>query len=201
MSKVGSYVRIGLIPGLLMLAMIILEPADLSLPSLLAAALHECGHLAAATALGIELRSLDIGPLGATLRIRGSLISYRREWLLCAAGPAVNIICAVLSYLHICGSGTTEGAAVWFCAVSAMLAVLNLLPVDGFDGGRMLACVAGAVAGPLAASRAVAVCSFLSVIALWMLSVYLLMRHGTSLSLFIFSLSVFNRIFLENTES
>lgn len=176
-------------------AMLILQPADMALTSLLAAGLHECGHLAAALLLGIRLRSLDIGPLGATIRVRGALISYRNEWLLCAAGPAVNLLSAWAASALFRSDGELSQWAVNFCTVSVMLAAINLLPVDGFDGGRMLCCITGSLFGPAAASKALDIGSFFSVIILWMLSVYLLMKFGTSLSLFIFTLSVFRRIF------
>ena len=81
-----GFLKIGLLPAILILIMIAFEPPGVSLPSLTAAVIHECGHLFAARLLKIELRSLDIGPLGATIRTRGSLISYGCEWLLCAAG-------------------------------------------------------------------------------------------------------------------
>lgn len=196
----GGFLHIGLFPALLILAMLILQPTGMALTSLLAAVLHECGHLAAAWFLGIHLRSLDIGPIGATIRIRGSLISYRDEWMLCAAGPAANLISAAIAFILFRRNGNLPSAAVDFCAVSVMLAILNLLPIDGFDGGRMLSCVVGSLFGPRVASVSLDICSFLSIVILWMLSVYLLMCFGTSLSLFVFTLSVFGRVFIRSEE-
>ena len=135
-----GFLKIGLLPAILILIMIAFEPPGVSLPSLTAAVIHECGHLFAARLLKIELRSLDIGPLGATIRTRGSLISYGCEWLLCAAGPAANLASGAAAYMIFHGSKrfTPGGTAFGFCSVSLMLALLNLLPVEGFDGGRML---------------------------------------------------------------
>ena len=187
---------VGLIPALLLISMLILQPAGMALTSLLAAVIHEGGHLFAAKRLKIPLRSLDIGPLGATIRVRGGLISYGKEFLLCAAGPAANFLSAgavfILYRLSLCG----EKFTVDFCTVSMMLGILNLLPVESFDGGRILCCAVGVFFGPAAACSALRVFSFISVTGLWMLSVYLLLRFGCSLSLFIFTLSLFYRIYI-----
>ena len=80
-----------------------------------------------------------------------------------------------------------------------MLGILNLMPAEGFDGGRMLSVAVSSIFGPRAAARTISMTSFISIVALWMLSVYLLLRYGTSLSLFIFTLSLFYRLFIEKT--
>lgn len=187
---------VGLIPALLLLAMLILQPSGMALTSLLAAVIHEGGHLLAAKKLGVPLRSLDIGPLGATIKIRSGLISYGKEFLLCAAGPAANFLSAGAIYFLFRLSVTGEKFTVDFCSVSMMLGLLNLLPVESFDGGRMLCCAVGSFFGPAAACSVLRIFSFLSVTGLWMVSVYLLLRFGCSLSLFVFTLSLFYRIYI-----
>jgi membrane-associated protease RseP (regulator of RpoE activity) len=78
-----------------------------------------------------------------------------------------------------------------------MLGVLNLIPAEGFDGGRILSVAVTSLFGPRAAARLLSFSSFLSILLLWMFSVYLLIRFGTSLSLFVFTLSLFYRLFIE----
>ena len=196
-KELGSFFRIGVLPAILICAAVFLQPAKIAVPFLCAAAMHELGHLAAARLLGIRLRSLDIGPLGATIKIREGLISYKKEFLLCAAGPFVNLVGAAASAFIVDRCDAIE----WFCAISLMLALLNLLPLSGFDGGRMLGAAIESVAGPRGAQAALSHVSFVTVVVLWILSVYLLMRFGSSLSLFIFCLSVFYRIFVENEKN
>lgn len=186
------FLRVGAIPAALIAAEILLEPADIALPFILAAAIHELGHLVAARLLKISLRSLDIGPLGATIRVREGLISYKKEWLLCFAGPLFNLLSAAAVALNLHGEFSRL-----FCPISVMIALLNLLPLSGFDGGRMLAAAVGYAAGPSVAARTVSLTSFVTVVGLWLFSVYLLIRFGASLSLFVFTASVFYRIFIE----
>ncbi len=196
--KIG-FLKISALPAALIAIMLIFQPPDIALPSLAAAVIHECGHLFAARVLGIGLHSLEIGPLGATIKTHGALISYGREWALCAAGPGANLISAALTYLLFADTAgfSSHGTAFNFFAVSLFLAALNLLPIDGFDGGRMLAAVTCRALGPRASSAILGAGTILSLLVLWGLSVYLLLCRGSSLSLFVFSASVFSRVFLE----
>ena len=188
--KNSKIIRVGILPTAILLLMLVFQPARIVLSSLGAALLHELGHITAAALLGIPLRSLDVGMFGASLKVRGSLISYSKEFLLCAAGPAMNFLSAIFV---IALSERRE----WFASVSLMLGILNLIPADGFDGGRMLSVVVSSLLGPRAAARLLSFTTFLSILILWMLSVWLLIRFGTSLSLFVFTLSLFYRLFIE----
>ena len=191
--------RIGILPALIFCIMIVFQPVGVVFPSLAGVVLHESGHMLAAVLLGIPLRSLDIGTFGASLKVRGSLISYPKEFLLCAAGPAMNFISAIAVAIFSDHSGYYSECGEWFIAVSIMLGLLNLLPAEGFDGGRMLAVVTSSLFGPRASARLLSFTTFSSIVLLWMISVYLLIRYGTSLSLFVFTVSLFYRLFVERT--
>ena len=191
--------RIGILPALIFCIMSIFQPAGIILPSLAGVILHESAHMLAAVLLGIPLRSLDIGIFGASLKVRGSLISYPKEFLLCAAGPSMNFISAIAAVIYSDHRGYYSDCGEWFIAVSIMLGLLNLIPAEGFDGGRMLSVVVTSLFGPRAAAKLISVTTFTSILLLWMVSVYLLIRYGTSLSLFVFTVSLFYRLFLERT--
>ncbi|MBQ2716751.1 MAG: site-2 protease family protein [Clostridia bacterium] len=195
--KSSNIQRIGILPALILILMLILQPSGIVLSSLGAAVLHELGHMLAAAILGVPLRSLDVGMFGASLRVRGSLISYPKEFLLCAAGPAMNFLSAfaVIALSERRGYFTDIGE--WFASVSLMLGVLNLIPAEGFDGGRMLSVTVTSLFGPRVSAKLLSLSTFLSILLLWMFSVYLLIRFGTSLSLFVFTLSLFYRLFIE----
>jgi amino acid transporter len=136
--------------------------------------------------------------MGATIRIRGSLISYKKEWLLCAAGPFANFLCAAITYLILRKSENESEEGWWFFAVSVMLGALNLILAEGFDGGRMLYTSVASIFGVDVAERTIQATSFISIVLLWMISVFLLIRYKTSLTLFVFTLSLFYRLFLSS---
>lgn len=104
-------------------------------PFLLAAALHELGHLAALRLLGIPVRGLELTASGAVLRaeLRGTL---RETWAV-LAGPAVNLALALCF------------RRLWpvFALCNAIQLAANLLPVPGLDGGRACAMILPALLG------------------------------------------------------
>ena len=79
---------------------------------------------------------------------------------------------------------------------SLSLGVFNLIPVGGFDGGRILSGLLHKLLPPTLAEGVAGAASFVSVLCLWMLSVWLLLRTGTSLSLFVFSCCLFGMLFV-----
>ena len=181
--------------SLLMLLSLILTRSYLSLAALVAAALHECGHIIAAKLCGIPLVDMKLGIFGATLTTDRALCSYGKEILLASAGPATNLLCFAL-----CSLLRVECEAIeLFCVASWGLAILNLLPIRELDGGRIVYCALASTFSPSLASRVVGALSFGIIFSLWTLSVYLILRLGASLSLFIFSCFLFCKIFIKNT--
>lgn len=178
-------------PTLILLGFVLLcDRTGIGLLTLLAAFLHECGHIAAARALGISPREVRLDLLGARMEISGRVLSFGEEFLLAAAGPLASLVFSL------------AGALLWqfeaariFSAVSLLLGLLNLLPIRTFDGGRMLEAGLSACMGVAWANRVMRLCSFLALFSLWLISVYLLLRAADGLSLLCFSLSLFFRFF------
>jgi stage IV sporulation protein FB len=171
----------------------LLRPTALSLCTLLAALIHELGHVAMARLCRIQLRECKIGIFGAGLVPDGSLYSYGQEILLCLAGPLCNLTCASLG-LWLLPRYSAFGTPFVFASLA--LGLLNLLPIQGFDGGRILHALLSLLLPPHTARGITTVSSFFCVLTLWIASTYLLLRAAASLSLFVFSLSLFCRIFL-----
>ena len=182
--------KIGFFAVMLALSLVF-SPSLLSLCAALAALLHELGHVGMAALCGIRLRECQIGIYGAGLVPDGGVYSYAQEIALCLAGPLVNLLSASVG-LHLPDGAFRQG----FLFSSLALGLLNLLPIRGFDGGRILSALLLRFWQPRTAERITDVLSFLCVLSLWCCSVYLLIRFVASLSLFIFSLSLFARIFL-----
>ena len=159
--------------------------------TLIAAFLHELGHLSVAGALGIPLRSLRFGFLGARMDVRGRMLSYSEEWLLCAAGPAWSLLSSAFAAVFW---QVSSDARVFSCA-SLVLGLLNLLPIRSFDGGRMTECAIRFFAGDVWADRIMRPLSLIFLFLLWACSVYFLLRAGDGLSLFCFSMSLLLRFF------
>ena len=152
---------------------------------------HQCGHLAAAKLMHIGLSGMRLGFLGARLDVEGRMLSFGEEWLLCAAGPAVSLLAVIAAAPF----WSRSSAALIFSCASFVLGLLNLLPIKGFDGGRMMACTLYARMEARRAELILHGMSFVFLFLLWSVAVYFLLRAGDGLSLFCFSLSLFLRFF------
>ena len=159
---------------------------------LAAATVHELGHIITALTLRLPLGGMRLDILGARISTAAS-VSYFEEWMLCAGGPAFNLLTAAC-LLPIRQSSDWISLFIYS---SLGLATLNLLPVDTFDGGRMLFCFLSSFTDGDAPRRVVRFFSFAVVLLMWLVSVYLLMRVGNSLSLFVFSACLFSKLLAE----
>lgn len=181
--------KIRITPGAILLIAALVFKRDMLLPAtVLAAVLHECGHLLAARCLGIRLRLLELDMMGAKLYPAAQIPSYRSEALLAAAGPAASLLLALIPPV------TPFRAALRTATLS--FALFNLLPIEGFDGGRVLHAVLAALRGAETAARALFCSSYLSLLLLFSLSACLLLRYGEDAALAVLSASLFARLFL-----
>ena len=98
---------------------------------LVAALLHECGHLIALSCCGCQTWRLSLGIGGAV--IETGILSYVQEICCAAAGPLVNL------FLMFIRQKT-------FFTINALLLVYNLLPIAPLDGWRMLFAATGLLA-------------------------------------------------------
>ena len=112
---------------ILMAALLLLLPLDWLIAALLAAAVHERGHLAVIYAFGGCPEFLSIGLFGA--QIHTGPLDNRAEFFCAAAGPAASLcllsLCRFFPKLALCG---------------AVQGMFNLIPVHPMDGGRILCC-------------------------------------------------------------
>ena len=171
---------------------------------LIAILLHGLGHLLAAALCGVSLDRLTLSHTGLRLQTRSDAFpSYKAEACIALGGPLGNLLGNALFVLAALLAANSRAAA-FFEALNAQLlpfslylAVWNMLPIDGFDGGRLLRCLlCGSThleraRGMLFADRLLSVTSVLCLLILWFFSVYLLLRGGSSLSLYVFCVELF----------
>ncbi len=180
--------------AILLFVSLFLTHSLFSLASLLAALLHELGHLLAAFACRIRMKEISVGLFGAGLTPNDGLYSYFNEIVLCLGGPLSNFFFGSLSLFFL--RFISSPFLLSFIFSSFAYGLLNLLPIQGFDGGRIFrALLLYFLPLPLT-EKLISILSFFFVFSLWTLSVYLLLRATSALSLFVFSLSLFSRLFL-----
>ncbi len=211
-------IRIGAGAFLMALTALISDKMSLILIYAASAFLHEAGHLCAARLLKIRVREIRFGFAGVRICTEPGLSSYRDEFLLAAAGPFVNllIIVVALTLSGACGAGVDEllaltaefaeggelrpMGALGFAALSSLLqGGMNLLPIDTYDGGRMLYCGAATLLGEERAQRLISVTSAASAFILWTAALYLMLKISAGLGIYVFSVCIFLSV-LKDTE-
>ena len=183
--------KIKIAPGTLLMLLLLLPHGGTALPAtLVAALLHELGHLLAARLLGVPIALMEIDLLGAKIYPVGLLPSFTAELCLAAAGPAASLCLSLL--LLPCTGAFAQALAL----TSLSLGLFNLLPIGEFDGGRMLHAALSAYFNDAVAHRTLAVTTYLSLLALFCLSSCLLLRYGQNLSLAVLTATLFAKFFL-----
>ncbi len=102
-----------------------------------AAVIHEAGHLFCLLRWGDIPSKISLLPFGMRIERRGSVaLSYNQEAAAALAGPAVNLILAAA--LTVIYAYTHYSVLLFPIAINLGLGLLNLMPIEPLDGGRIL---------------------------------------------------------------
>ena len=110
--------------------------------------LHEFGHIFTARSFGVRTPDVILLPIGGVARLERIPEKPSEEFLIAIAGPAVNVVIALLLVFIGGASLSTEHLSALengnvsmidrLAAVNLFLALFNLIPAFPMDGGRVL---------------------------------------------------------------
>ncbi|MEM9292978.1 MAG: site-2 protease family protein [Acidobacteriota bacterium] len=110
-------------------------------------ALHEFGHALAARYYGIGTRDITLLPIGGLARLERMPQKPVQELVVALAGPAVNVVLAVLLFVQLQLFGPLLPASAGVMGIpfetalmfaNIGLVLFNLIPAFPMDGGRVL---------------------------------------------------------------
>ncbi len=128
--RFNGYIHAKAIPGT--------SPELVQRLGLLAAFLHEWGHIGVYLALFGQFPVIEVTLTGFCMRTRGREMTLWQTALLAAAGPAVNFVLAGLWMLRLEQRATIRASA--FLAANLLTGAFNLLPIPPLDGAQLAAC-------------------------------------------------------------
>lgn len=114
--------------------------------------LHEFGHALTARRFGVGTRDITLLPIGGVASLERMPEEPRHEFWITVAGPAVNLVIALIAILLMAVLGLTSfftdlflgGASLWtnallfLAGINIWLFLFNLIPAFPMDGGRIL---------------------------------------------------------------
>lgn len=115
--------------------------------------LHELGHALTAGKFNIGTRQITLLPIGGVASLESMPEDPREEFLVAIAGPAVNVVIALLLYLIVpfdnflnqdpemleqtLSSINASNFLFYLFSANVMLVLFNLIPAFPMDGGRI----------------------------------------------------------------
>ncbi|MEN0048148.1 MAG: site-2 protease family protein [Bacteroidota bacterium] len=116
--------------------------------------MHEYGHALTARRFGVKTRDIILLPIGGVARLERLPEKPMHEFLVAIAGPAVNIIIAIVFFLgyflwhnqasifqvinYENGAFLSNTFIPYLIGMNVFLAIFNLIPAFPMDGGRVL---------------------------------------------------------------
>lgn len=115
--------------------------------------MHEYGHALTARKYGIRTRDITLYPIGGVARLERMPEKPIEELWVALAGPAVNVVAAIVLFGTLIVSGTfqpltslsisTGSLIERLMVVNLWLVLFNLIPAFPMDGGRVLRALLG----------------------------------------------------------
>jgi len=152
----------------------------------MAAGVHELGHLLGIWAFGGRVLRLHLGLVGLRIDYEGRQIGYPGEIVIALSGPLANVAFAYGASLL--GRYIGGETAFFLAGISLGACVFNLLPVYQLDGGRAIYCFLALVLDSDQAARGICVVSCVTIFVLLVLGVLLFLWSGWNFTLLTASL-------------
>ncbi len=161
----------------LVTAMLIIDKTGFLTHSLIATLLHELGHLACMQHVGCCVNEVKFGFGGIIITAPISPTDTRDRLFIAACGPAVNILAAAVT--AVIGYYSKTNILIVHAAVELVTGIINLLPVNGLDGGTITGLLISSKT-PKKAAKASGIISLLFTAAVVVSGIFLLVFSGSN---------------------
>lgn len=162
--------------------MLAVDRTGLVIPTLFAVFIHETGHLLAMWAADCQPKQIRLIPSSVQI-VRGFSPKRCGEAAIAFCGPATNLVIfgALTANYFIFKSEQS----LTFSLLNLVIAVFNLLPVSGLDGGTLLTLAIAHFTDIYRAERIVRIITAVFAFVVFLLGVYLWVSGTVNISVFI----------------
>ncbi len=162
--------------------MLALDRTGLIMPTLLAVFIHEMGHLLAMWAMECQPKAIRLIPTSVQI-IRGFSPKKYGETAVTLCGPAANIVVFLSFFANYLIFDSHE--SLEFAILNLVIALFNLLPVQGLDGGALLTIFLSKYTDIYKAESIVNIITVILAFVVFLLGVYLWVSDTVNISVFI----------------
>lgn len=176
-----SFLLIGMVAGI-----ILLDESKTTIWGLIAALMHEFGHIFAMTLKNNKPQEINFDIFDIKIKDNNrSRSSYGENILILFAGPCMNLSLAAIFFLAYFITG------IDFLLIpmseNLILGILNILPIESLDGGQILYCLLVKKLGIQKSEKIVCIVSFIFLVPLSILGFTILFKSKYNMSLFVVS--------------
>lgn len=162
--------------------MLVVDRTGLVIPTLFAVFIHESGHLLAMWAADCQPHAIRLIPTSVQI-VRGFSPKRCGEVAITVCGPAANlVISGVLTANYFIFKSEQSFT---FAILNLVIAIFNLLPVSGLDGGTLLGLAIAQFTDIYQAERIVRIITAVFACLAFLLGVYLWVSGTVNISVFI----------------
>lgn len=173
-------------------AVLIIDKTNTAVFAMLAAFIHECGHIIAMIITGAAPDRIIFMPVGIKIESKKrAALSYWKEAFILASGPVVNLITFMILYLN---ASDVRGA--YIAVIMLVMGIFNLLPVKILDGGQLLYVFINQMMSEYTAQKIINVISLIMLVLFFAGGIILVLNSNRNFSLLILCVYLFLSVIL-----
>lgn len=176
-------VRVSFLFFAVLTLLFVTDNSQIALLSLICAALHECGHIAALLLFKSAPTEIRFGIFGIRIQHNNYALSDWAQLVISLCGPLVNLALFALSY--VASLFWQNQPLIMLCAVNLVMGAFNLLPILPLDGGRALEIVLGRFFPDACVRRIMGAVCVVMISGLILIGTFLAVSTGLNISLLV----------------
>lgn len=165
--------------------MLAIDRTGLVIPTLFAVFIHETGHLLCMWAADCQPHAIRLIPSSVQV-VRGFSPKKGGELAVTVCGPAANLVVFISLFANWYIFGSER--SLEFAILNLVIAIFNLMPVSGLDGGTLLIAAIARFTDIYRAERIVRMITAIVAFAVFLIGVYLWVSGTLNASVFIVAL-------------